>query len=365
MAYDLKNMIERLIKDGEVAGIARNPNVQFGNENKQYLGATLLPERMVETNQYEESSIFYRTVIANDGSRYSPAQLKETGEMVGSFLVNLGNSDIARQFTGRDYDGFRRLVGRGRTQDAARQILGWTNRTLNLALVELNEKQRWDAIINAVVQRRGDNGYQEDVKISNPAGHRFNAGGAWSGAYDPWLDVEAGVAVLAAANYVPSRIITSRKQIASLIGNAEMQRRIGNVTFFNTDGTLTSVSNTITRQQLMNYFAAQNMPVPEVYDETYNTQVGTARFMPDDCMVIVGVTDQEEVLTLGGNQEFVVGNTLGYTGVGVPVGEDDPGRVIRLFPDDHKPPRIDGEAWQTSFPVITQPQAIVVIKNIT
>jgi len=365
MAYDLKNMIERLIKDGEVSGVARNPNVQFGNENKQYLGATLLPERNVDSNQFEESSIFYRTVIANDGSRYSPAQLKDTGEMVGQFLVNLGNSDIARQFTGRDYDGFRRLFGNGRSQDAARQILGWSNRTLNLALVELNEKQRWDAIVNAQVTRTGDNGFSEVVPMSNPPGHRFNVAGVWSGVADPWLDIEAAVQVLANAHYVPSRIICSRSTIAKLIGNPEMQRRIGSVTFFNVDGTLTSVTNNITREQLMNYFTAQLLPTPEVYDETYNTQVGTARFMPENVMVFVGVTDQEEVIELAAGDPVIIGNTLGYEAVGIPVGEDSPGRVIRLFPDDHKPPRIDGEAWQTSFPVITQPQAIVVLKNIS
>lgn len=186
---DLNTLISNMDRDGYFPMVARDPRAQFGVATRRYIGAEVLPERNVEENAFRETSIKYRTVIANSGTRYSPAQ-KKAGEIVGEFLVELGESDIAREFTGRDYDILLKKLGGNRDMEATMQFIGWLDTTVNRALVELNEKQRWDAIVSASVTRTGDNSYTETVSYSNPANHRAAAGGAWSSdLYDPYDDI--------------------------------------------------------------------------------------------------------------------------------------------------------------------------------
>ena len=106
---DIAGLVNQLMTDGTVPTLALNPQAQFGIAPRRYLGAELLPERAVDENAYREESIIYRTVIANDGTRYSPTQ-KKGAALIGSFLVELGNSDIATEFTSRDYDALLRML---------------------------------------------------------------------------------------------------------------------------------------------------------------------------------------------------------------------------------------------------------------
>lgn len=364
---DLQAMIDRLMAEGTFEEVGRNMRAQFGLPSKQYLGATLLPERMVPENAYEETEIRYRTVIANDGSRYSPAQKKGEQSIIGSFLVVLGNSDIAREFTSRDYDGVVRLLGANRSLDAMAVFTRWTDTAVNLGLVELNEKQRWDAIVNALVIRSGDNGYIEPVKYPNPSGHRVAAGGAWSNnSYDPYLDILAQAQLLRTKGYEVNRIITSSQVVTTMCANAKIQQRVGSLMVFNNNGTLSTFQSTASRAQLNSRLAQDNLPPLETYDAFYYTQDGTARFMPVDCMVMVATTGRQEELVFDQTQEqLAVENVLGYTAIGRAVGEMNPGRVIRAWPFNNKPPRVEAEGWQASLPVILEPEAIATITGIS
>lgn len=369
---DLQNLIERLMLSGDLDAIRLNPRAQFGTPTRRYLGATLLPERFTE-NRFTERAIRFRTVIANDGDRYSPAQIKGVaGQMVPPVEIVLGDSDIARQFTGRDYDGLLQLLGNAGTNaqiefEAAQRLLGWCDTEINLALVELCEKQRWDAIINAMVTRRGDNGYNEPVYYQNPAGHRVNAGGAWSsGAYDPFPDIVAMGNFLRAKGFQVNRIIYSTRVESLLLANPLIMNRIsGSTTIIAPGGVIQTISTgrVITAQDLAGLFLGVRLPAPEIYDEIYFTQVGSARFMPDDVMVFACTTGREERIIVR-DQLLVVPNTLGYEAIGTPVGQSRPGRTFNLESFTTKPPRIEGEGWQTSLPVILDPEAIGVIKAI-
>jgi hypothetical protein len=42
-----------------------------------------------------------------------------------------------------------------------------------------------------------------------------------------------------------------------------------------------------------------------------------------------------------------------------------PQRRTKVTSFDDKPPRVEGQAWSTTFPVVTDPEAIFVIKAIT
>ena len=42
-----------------------------------------------------------------------------------------------------------------------------------------------------------------------------------------------------------------------------------------------------------------------------------------------------------------------------------PGRVVRAEAHEDKPPRIEAEGWQTSLPVITEPEAFAILHTIS
>jgi hypothetical protein len=81
-------------------------------------------------------------------------------------------------------------------------------------------------------------------------------------------------------------------------------------------------------------------------------------------MLFVSFTGQDRNIDLGDNDR-VAAETLGYTAVGRGVGQAGPGRVVIANAFDDKPPRIHAEGWQTSLPVITEPEAIAVITDIS
>ena len=95
---NLAALIALLIKNGDFALIAMNTIAQFGTPARRYQFAELMPERLVPRNLYRENGIRFRTIVANDGTRYSAVQKKD-GKLVSSVLVELGESDIGQDIT--------------------------------------------------------------------------------------------------------------------------------------------------------------------------------------------------------------------------------------------------------------------------
>lgn len=363
---DLYSLIDGMVRNGFLRRIATNAAAQFGTQRRPLLGASFLPERQVEENAFVEDAIRYRTVIANSGTRYSPSQKKGEGLITGTFQVILGEADIAREFTARDYDALIKVLGGGRTQEAQLQLINWSDMVLNRALLELNEAQRWDAILDASVVRRGDNGYVETVPLTNPSGHRANAGGVWSNnAYDPYTDMIAMVDLLSSKGYTCNRIITSRKVKNILLRNTLMVNRLSRTIVINGSGQAVTQTNArLTAEDLDNFIRSDGLPPIETYDLTYNTQSATVRFLRDTSMVFLATTGRDENIIVGENLTTVQ-DTLGYFAIGRAAGQAEPGRVIRLEAFSNKPPRVEGEAWETGFPVITEPESIAVINAIS
>jgi hypothetical protein len=367
---DLKTLISRLLSSGDVDAIVSNTRAQFGTATRRYLGATFLPERLVPELSYEEREIRFRTVIANDGTRYSPAQLKDSGALVGTFNVLLGHSDIARQFTSRDYDGMLRMLGRGRDMDAMVRILGWFDTALNLALIELDEKHRWDCLLNAMVVRRGDNGYTEPIYYPNPPGHRVIALNQWSDpTYDPWNDITGMAQFLYDKGYAINRIVTSRKVISILANNPKMaQRALAVPMVLGPSNTLQPVlpGMRLSVDQINNALAREDLPPIERYDLSYNTQVGQARFFRQDAFFMAATTGRtEEIMVEQDDDPLLIPNVLGYTAIGPAAGQTNSGRAYDLESFTNKPPRIQAEAWEASLPVLQDPEAVGVITGIS
>jgi hypothetical protein len=364
---DIRALIEQMLADGVPGVVANNPRAQFGTPNRRYLGSELLPERQVEENVYMETAIRYRTVVANAGTRYSPVQIKGPNILVGEFLVKLGEQDIGAEFTSRDYDGLLRLLGRDASMEAIANLTRWLDISITRALLDLNEVYRWQCLIDALVQLRGNNGYAEDVAYSNPAGHRANAAGAYTGggAVDPILDIYTMRDLLASKGYRVNRIVAGTPVISKILSNPFIAERLGSVRIIDVNNNVAGIPRRPTLGQLNSYLAEEELPPIERYDEQYNTETGTQFFLKRDVLFMAATTGQEEQVRLDEDNVEILENVLGYHAIGRAAGQAAPGRVIRMEAFDNKPPRIEGEGWQTSLPVLMNPEAVAVIQNIT
>jgi hypothetical protein len=359
---DLVTLIARMQANGSFRDIGRNMAAQFGTANRRYIGAEILPERLVTSNAIKEDQIRYRTVIANAGTRYSPAQ-KKGGALVGSMTAVLAESDIAGELTAQEYDALLAIV-QANDVAAMAAITNFANRAVNIPLLEWNERARWQAIVDAVVQLRGDNDYTENVSYSDPAGHRFAPAADWSDpTTDPWEDIFAGAQILIDKGYPAARIISTNNVVGILASNPNTATRVNRVTI-GAGGVITAIPGMVALAEINGAMQANDLPPIEKYDLQYRTMTGTGRFLKEDVMVMIGMTDRAEQVDLGDGAIEPLDNVLGYLAVGIPAGQSGPGRKIRLESFDNKPPRVEGEGWQTSLPIIRDPEAIVVIKDI-
>lgn len=359
MPRDLATLLAEMQAEGHFVDITQNPLAQFGEAARRYLGAEILPEREVPENAYREERIRYRTNISNAGTRYSPVQMKGN-ELFGEFLVELAESDIGGELTARDYDTLVRLLSSSSDMQAIGRLLNWSDVVLNRSMVEYNERQRWQAIVAAIVQLRGDEGFTEDVLYSNPAGHRTNAGGAWSSdVYDPFDDIMDKAELLASKGFTVSRIFAGLPVITLMANNRLVQTRVG-LPVINATGNIVVAAQRANLASVNAALSANSLPPIEQYDLQYRTQTGTGFFLPRNVFVMVCTTGQDANIDLGDN-ERILENVLGYQAIGRPAGQSSPGRVLLVEHFANKPPRISGEGWQTSLSVITEPEAIGVI----
>jgi hypothetical protein len=205
----------------------------------------------------------------------------------------------------------------------------------------------------------------EDDADSNPDNHRAAAGGTWSSdSYDPFADILAMADLLESKGYTVGRIITSRTVLSILAGNDKVKARTG-VATINASGQITATAGRATRDAINGALERDGLPAIETYDLQYRTQTGTGYFLSRSAFVLVATTGQDESIDLGDTNSLMVANTLGYTALGRAAGQAMPGRVLRMEAFENKPPRIEAEGWQTSLPVITNPEAIAVITSIS
>lgn len=365
---DIYALLQEIIESDEQMNLARNPAIQFGREGRRYLGATLLPSRNTE-NSFTEDKIIYKTIVANDATRYSEPQLKN-GELVGSFDVKLGELDIARQLTGRDFDNIRK-VAMDNPERAKQQLMRWLNEAVNLALEEKREVQRWQAIVNSAVQIIGTDGKSNTVPLSNPTGHRITIPSGtvgtptgWydkTGVYDPFDDIFAARNFLRDKGYEVGRIITSTQVFSALSQNKAVKERVG-MTTINAANQLITRSGSASFGMINGEMrSTSGLTAIETYDTTYNTQSGSAPFFPRNAFLLMATTLRNEEIDLGDQGYRTVSNVLGYHAVGYAVGESSQGRIIRSTSSNLKPVGWYAQGFETSFPVVTEPEAVFVI----
>jgi hypothetical protein len=340
--------IQQLREEGAFAGIANNPMAQFGTRTHRYFGHELLPVETKPANAYRETAIEYRTVVASDSTRFSPPKL-EGDALIGSFLVELGELDLKREITSQQIEEIKVLLGND-FASAKAKILSIVNTVAVKAFLDKEESQIWQALANGEVVIE-INGTTQVIPYLNPTGHRV-AGSKWDDdTVNPIVqDLIPMQALLSSKGYDPSqgRLFMGRIDMMKLINNKSVKAT------FNVPGRSPILP---TEQVVSDYLQAAGFPRIELVDGLYRTATGTQRFLPANKVVLVGATGP---IDLGdGRMEFLP-NTLGYTAIGVAVGQNAPGRVIRLEEFSNKPPRVEIEGWQTSLPVIKTAEAIAV-----
>lgn len=369
---DIGSLHEAMVKDGHFMRIGNNPLAMFGEENRRLIGAEIMPEQTVEENAYREDRLKYRTVVAGDNSRYSPPKLVGN-VLTGSMAVELGDSDISSEFTGREYDTLVKMLGRGGMGiEAAAQLAGWADTTLARSLREHNEMQRWQAMVNAQVVRTVGNN-QELIGYPNPDGHRrtipsgtvANPAGWYEtdGSYDPFDDIFAISTLLADKGYTISRIVTSTQMVGVLGRNSRVRSRSGtlNVVVQGASNQIIPNMNRASKDQINALLREDGLPPIETYDLKYHTQTGVQSFLDPTKMVFLCATGRDMMVDYGDNQSLLVRDVLGYTAIGRAAGQTMPGRKIHTEMRMKKPVGLYGEGYQTALPVILEPEAIAVL----
>lgn len=360
---DIGQLVYDATVRGDFALVASNPLAQFGTATRRYIGAELLPRVAKRKNAYTERGISFRTIIANSGARHASAQRKD-GARVGAMDVRTANSDIKSVLDSEEYDTLIELLDNGADMQAMAAITNWVDIAVNLALEELVEQQRWQALVNKSVARKGDNGYTETVTYPTFTGLTAAVATDWSvDTNDPMLDIMAIARALRKRGRRITRIIMAETDLETLMKNGKMQARMGYAVISAT-GQLQGQPGFVTPEMLNRYFLAQNLPMIETYDLQYNTNTGAGYFLPRGSMVFLSTTGRGTNIDLGNGVFFPLEETLGYVADGRPVGQPDPGKVVQVRYESDKPPRLIAEGWQDTMTVITEPDAIGVLTGI-
>lgn len=367
---DLLSFIDEYTKDGYPREVARDPRIQFGTPDRQYLGASILPMQMSDTNAIIEDLGRFEVVIAGDGDAMSPPQIKQSAGG-GELVIRLGHIDIASQMTGRDMKRLGQLLD-GSDRSAAEEFLSrWLTRAIRLGLEEKAEAQRWQMLCDGQVTVKYLDQPARTLNFPDlqPAGHRVTVpsgttaapAGWYSPTFDPMKETIIPLKImLEGLGYNVSRIITSTTiRDGVLASNEQMMKRSGGTTVINSNGQVETIDRNLS--DVGRRFLANELPAPETYNLRYKSQSGTHRFLGEDKFVMLCQTGRDMEIDLGDDGIQVMENVFGYYGVGVSDGQSTSGAVITTKYSDVKPVGVYAEGYEEGFPVLLEPEAMVVV----
>ena len=366
--------IDSFIKGGYIRLIATDPRIQVGTQRRPLLFARYLPVIQQDTNTLVDEILRFGEIIADDGSPLSPPQIKRPPAAGLPMTTRLGHVDIAIQMTGEDMKKLGNLLNRNDRAAAQAFVARWLTSNVRLAIESKAELQRSQAIANASVAVVNKDGDTLTINIPNPAGHRVTVPsgtvaaptGFYGADFDPFVDsILPMKRMLAGKGFEVVAIIYSSRIEGAMMANPTVIRRMGGGGVVVTStGQIQSVIGSATEAGLAALFRANGLPVPQVYDRTYGTQLGSYRYLDDSKMIFICATGQDqeiEFMTEQGIRRELLGDTLGYYGEGISDGQLTPGMVITLKTSDVKPVGVYCEGYREGFPVIKVPEAIAVI----
>lgn len=368
---------------GQFSDLASSPLSQFGTANERLLGASILPEQQEMENSFKDTGIAIDGEIGQSGADLSPAQLnKAFGEYSSTYT--LGKIDAATQLTGGDIEKIIQYLMKLRpandpVESSAEIVTRWFDRGVMGSLAKVIEHQRWQAIVDGVVKRRGANGYAEDVTYPFPPGYQVTVAAsgtvaAPAGWYDrnPATAADALEDILAAKErlmlkgYTLNRIISKSAPKNVFMRNGKVRQSALPV------GAVRSTSQSDIDAMLQSY----DLPAWETYDITFPyrnpnnsnvlTRVGYLDRAGFDPVILLASTSLEAQIDIGkDNGILTLSNTLGYYALGRPEGQTQYGKVARAIVYDEKyPPSVYGEVVAKGLPIINTRvmEGIIILK---
>lgn len=367
---DIVTLINLLKTDGDILRIMRDPFAMFGSEmmRKTYLGARFLPERImtgIKNNIIKEEETRFRTIIAEDSGRYDPVPLRQLAESY-SMMVEMGHFDMGREIDGAEYDKILEMLASNRSDAARARMLYLIDTMLNHALKDKKEKQRWDAIVKRQVRIEKSNGQQYDVLLDFPAGNDISAPNFFDDdSADPFDTIFDAINILKDLGYGNIEAIVSRyAPLSAMMKNQQVKNRYGGLTIDNSNNLQNIRRGVVGKSMLDMTLTSEGYPAFTEYNQGYNTETDKfLPYLPLDSMTIIASTDRREEIIIPDGEDMLIPSTLGYYGVGTPQGQTEAGDVVKLFPKEDKPVRIEGQAEGVGFPIILETKAIVNIRN--
>jgi hypothetical protein len=363
----LTAILEMLRNAGEFDALVTNAAPQFGDTGVPLLGPRYLPERPTGTrgNIYRERNIQFRSPISSNISRYS-ALPKRASTSVGDFLVTTASMGHRADIAAEEYDALMELLNRDVDEAAALQITDFVTTTLLIPELHLAERQRWQAMVDALVKLRGENAFKENIKYPNPAGNRVVIADPWtSGTSDAPADLLARIDVLTGLGYTIDAIVSSTRMRNRFLNNAKTQKLVGSIVTVSDTNTLTTVPNGRANASKVNaWLDSENLPPWTLYDSQWKTEEGTGgRFLRDDAVVIIANAGQVVNVDVSDTQREILPNALGYYAIGRPAGRTEARRYVLVTGYENHPPRVEGEIVWEGIPVLLQPSAIAVLSE--
>ena len=356
-------LYEELQEERYFERLAIDPLAQFGSEQQPLLGARILPEQIVEDNAYEETQVRYRVRPALDNNRYSPTQKQENGHLIGSFRVDLGDTDTQKDLTGKKYDDLRKLLMRGGDMEAMAQVLRWTDVELLQPHTIKNEIQRWQALLMASTTRKTVNGQMEPISYYRPADHIVTIPGGtiaspqgWHlNTYDPFDDIEAGKEKLQGLGYSLVGMYATPYLGRVLRTNEQVVKRNGRVQN-NSAATVPRVTESVLNLLL----EEDDHTAITFYNGGYEGPAGYQRYMDVE-------DGYDYLLMVGGTQRSydMASDYVGASGLdisGFSDGAINLSDTLGYYAVGKKPIGMGGESYQAGLPVLTDPQAYYVIR---
>lgn len=366
LQHDINTLLLQLSDKGAFDGLANNPQLQFTADGQELLFSSLMPERLVDRNEFKEDGIRFKTLMANDSTRYSPP-VKRGNAILSSTVVSLADSDIAAELTMQAYESFIRTLTASPMQAVA-NLLRFFETGVAMPLAILREKYRADIFDKGYIERRGANDFYELVKVPEITGHRITVLDWANPATSILGSLKSIKRMLNNKGYQITQMITTSDVVEDYMVTNNEIRQYGLMVINSAPGgggQQTIALPTMSEQQIvLSALAANSLPSPTVYDHGYDTlggsDIGYKKFL-NKKVILVCNSGRSQDMDMGDNTNLVLPNTLGYTAIGVTTGQLQPGVRTKVTNYDGKDARIEAYGWQTAFPVLQDPEAYVVI----
>ncbi len=356
---DLAKIIADKLADGSITSFVNDARAGFAltmpdGSTVDYVGARYLP-LVNRENAFDEDGIYFRSVIAYDATRYAPV-VPRGGMESEPISVRLRTNDTGAQLTGRDYDVIVQLARLNRIDGVERILQDFLLTQIIKPLNDLIEKQRWAAIADGIVKRRGDSGYQEDVPYANPAGHRATipsgTNAAPAGWYDPAYSILNDIFAMADKLGVVTDIITSRRILSLMSMNNEI-KAYGGMAVTNVNGQTQTLSGRVLSDSIDNILRSNGLPGITLHEATYEQLNGArVRYLRDTAFVMLNSSSIDPVV-VSDRPELIAPTTLGFVGNGIATAQTTNGKAVYLRVNgNRKAPNVECEGTQVSLPIL-------------